>query len=168
VGLAFVAELVEKTLQEPYPLSGVPLVLEHGAWADWMPPKDHSLHHRFNQMETNWLGDRYAEQKKLLDDIHRRQGLDVFVASFSAVQKKDGEMVSYCVWGEGVDSLLPVTDKVAFMQHGRDRPVALGERARIREVAGGLMEPPEDYPRRYRVREFPEPAALKAIGVGEM
>jgi hypothetical protein len=61
-----------------------------------------------------------------------------------------------------------VTQKVAFMGEGRDRPVALGEWARVMEVVGKLMEPTEDYPQRYRVREFPDQAALEAIGVGEM
>jgi hypothetical protein len=97
----------------------------------------------------------------LLDAAHQRQGIDIFVASFSAVQKKDGAVVSYCVWGHGVDSLLPVTDKVAFMQHGWERPVALGDWARAMEVVGELMEQTADYPRRYRVREFPGRAALQ-------
>jgi hypothetical protein len=83
--------------------------MDDGAWADWMPPEDHPLHRRFWQIETNWVAVRYAEQKKVLEDVHRRQGIDVFVAGFSAIHKEDGEMVSYCVWGEGVDSLLPVT-----------------------------------------------------------
>ena len=81
VGLAMMAELSEKALQEPYPLSGVPLVLDDGAWADWMPPGDHPLHGRFKQIETNWLAVRYAERKKLLEDVHQRQGIDVFVVS---------------------------------------------------------------------------------------
>ena len=51
---------------------------------------------------------------------------------------------------------------------GRERPVALAEWTRVVEVVGELMEPTEDYPRRYRVREFPDRAALDAIGVGEM
>jgi hypothetical protein len=70
--------------------------------------------------------------------------------------------------GEGVDSLLPVTQKVAFMQEGREGPTALGEWNRVVEVAGDLMEPTEDYPRRYRVREFPGAADLEAIGLSEM
>jgi hypothetical protein len=168
VGLAMMAELAEKALREPHPLSGVPLILDDEAWADWMLPEDHPLHRRFKQIETNWLGVRYAEQKKLLDDIHQRQGLDVFVASFSAVRKKDGDMFSYSVWGEGLDSLLPVTQKVAFVRKGRERPVALGDWARVVEVAGGLMEPTEHYPPRYRVREIPDEASLEAIGLGEM
>jgi hypothetical protein len=61
-----------------------------------------------------------------------------------------------------------VTDKVAFMQEGLERPVVLGDWGRVMEVVGDLMEPTEDYPRRYRVREFPDAAALEAIGLGEM
>jgi hypothetical protein len=85
----------------------------------------------------------------------------VFVASFSAVEKKTGEVISHCVWGQVVDSLLPVTDKVAFMQHGLDRPAAIGDWARVMEVVGELMEMTENYPRRYRVREFPGQAAWR-------
>ena len=35
-----------------------------------------------------------------------------FVASFSAVEKEGGEQVSYCVWGEGPDTLLPEAEMV--------------------------------------------------------
>jgi hypothetical protein len=124
-------------------------------------------------MDTNGLpvgeiGPCYFEQKKLLDAVHQEQGIGIFVASFSAVQKKDGEVFSYCVWGQCVDSLLPVTDKVAFIQHGREPPVALGEWARVMEIVGELMESTEDYPLRYRVREFPNGVVLEAIGAGEM
>jgi hypothetical protein len=38
----------------------------------------------------------------------------------------------------------------------------------VLEVAGQLMEVTEDCPRRYRVREFPNSAALEAIGLGEL
>jgi hypothetical protein len=165
VGLAMMAELASQALNEPYALSGIPLILEEGAWSDWMPPEDHPLHRRFRQIETNWLGPLYAEQKQLLDEIHRWQGTDIFVASFSAAQKADGEVVSYCVWGEGVDSLLPVSQKVAFMQEGRDGPVALAGWSRVLEVVGYPMETTEHYPARYRVREYPDKAALDAIGL---
>jgi hypothetical protein len=30
--------------------------------------------------------------------------------------------MSFCVWGQGVDTLLPVTHKVAFMQKGDKTP----------------------------------------------
>ena len=58
------AELAEKALQEPYPLSGVPLVLDDGAWSDWMPPEDHPLHRRFKHIETNWLTRKLADTRQ--------------------------------------------------------------------------------------------------------
>ena len=138
-GLAILAELAAKGLEEGYPLSGIPLVLDEDGWADWAPPAGHPLRERFHALRLRWLGPEYAEQKELLDAVHERQGEGVFVASFSAVEKEGGALASYCVWGEGVDTLLPVTDKVAFMTGGHDGPVAMEAWVRVREVAGELM-----------------------------
>jgi len=67
--------------------------------------------HATNSVQTSASGSNPAfggtyealnpQQKKLLDAAHQRQGIELFVASFSAVQRKDGDVVSYCVWGEG-------------------------------------------------------------------
>ncbi len=168
LGLKMMAELAGQALGGPYTLSGIPLVLNDREWADWMPPEDHPHHRSFRKMATTWLGGLYAEQKPLLEAYHLRQGIDVFVASFSGVEKGDGEVVSYCVWGEGVDGLLPVTHKVAFMKYGQESPIALGPWNRVMEIAGDLMEPTEHYPARFRVRRHPDDAALAAIGKGEM
>ena len=35
------ADLAARALKGSYVLSGVPLILEDGAWEDWMPPADH-------------------------------------------------------------------------------------------------------------------------------
>lgn len=167
-GLEILAGLGSQQLEEAYALSGVPLVLEDGAWTDWRPPGDHPLHGQFRDMELRWIGPLYTAQKDLLNAAHEAEGDGPFVASFSAVEKEGGELVSYCVWGEGVDSLLPVTRKVVFMKEGGDGPVALGDWDRVRDVAGDLMEPTDDYPARYRVRAFPDDEQLEAIGLGEM
>lgn len=168
VGLKIMADLAADALAGPYMLAGAPLILEDGEWTDWMPPRDHPVYPGFKKMATRWLGTLYAEQKRLLDASHQREGIDIFVASFSGVEKEGGEIVSYCVWGENVDSLLPVTDKVVIMMHGHQGPVALGCWARVMEVAGALMEPTDHYPTRYRVREIPDAPALEAIGKQEM
>ncbi len=167
-GLKMMAELASQALGGPYTLSGIALILKDREWADWMPPESHPSRREFQKMASGWLGGLYAEQKLLLDELHRKEGLDVFVANFSAVEKKGGETVSYCVWGEGLDSLLPVTQKVAIMKHGHEGPVALGDWSRVMEVAGDLMEPTDHYPARYRVRQLPDDAALHAIGKTEM
>ncbi len=169
-GLALLAELAAKGLEESYALSGMPLILDdEGAWSDWLPPEDHPLHRRFRDIELRWIGPEYAEQKQLLDALHARVGEEVFVSSFSAVEKKgEGELVSYCVWGEGVDSLLPVTQKVVFMRQGGEGPAALADWRRVVEVAGPLMEPTDHYPARFRVRQFPDESMLTAIGLGQL
>jgi hypothetical protein len=100
--------------------------------------------------------------------LHQKHEIDLFAATFSDVQQKDGEIVSYCVWGNGIESLLPVTQKFTCMEEGRDGPSALGDWTRVVEIVGERMEPTDDYPRRYHVTEFPDAAALAAIGLGKM
>jgi hypothetical protein len=168
VGLAMMAELVDRVSEDPYPLSSVPLILRDGEWTDWMPPEGHPLHQRYKQRETNWLGTLYAEQKPLIEAVNQQQGIDLFIASFSAIKKNEGEIVSYCVWGEGVDYLLPVTQKVVLIKRDQEGASALGTWSRVLESAGDLLEPTDDYPRRYRTLGFPDDAVLRAIGLGEM
>jgi hypothetical protein len=168
VGLAMMAELAGHVSGDPYPLSSVPLILREGEWTDWVPPEGHPLHGRFKEIATNWLGTLYAEQKPMLEARVQQQDLDVFVASFSAVKRKDGEIVSYCVWGEGVDYLLPLTQKVVFLKREGESAAALGTWDQVQEVAGGLLEATDYYPRRYRTLGFPDDATLHAIGVGDM
>jgi hypothetical protein len=111
VGLEIMAEMAVKGLEKPYSLSGIPLLLDDGEWVDWMPPGDHPSRARFRELELNFIGPEYAEQKQLLDAAYQRAEIDIFVASFSAAQRQGGSKVSYGVWGEGVDALLPSCDR---------------------------------------------------------
>jgi hypothetical protein len=161
--LATMAAMAEKHLQEPYWLSAIPLIFEDGGWRDWIPPEGHPLHRVFKQMEIKWLGGMYADQAKLLNAVHEKQGIDISVASYSALKKKDGDLLNYCVWGNGADSLLPVTQKVVFMK-GENIPPIFADWSRVIETFGDLMELTDDYPRRYRVREYPDEKVIDAIG----
>jgi hypothetical protein len=167
VGLEMMAELAMKGLDQPYSLSGIPLILQDGEWVDWMPPSTCPSYAKFRELELRFYYSIYAEQKKLLDAAHERGGRDIYVATFSAVSKEDRGPVSYRTWTKEVDTLLPVTQKVFFVQ-GEEGAVALAEWERVFEIVGHLMELTDDYPRRYRVREFPNQAALEAIGLGEL
>jgi len=60
--------------------------------------------------------------------------------------------LTYCVSANGVDSLLPVAQKVVFVK-GESIPAVFADWSRVRDTFAELMEPTEDYPRRYRVRE---------------
>jgi hypothetical protein len=90
--------------------------------------------------------------------------LNIFVASFSAIQKNGGTVATCCVWGDGVDSLLPVAQKVVLMRDHDDGPTAIGDFERVRSITGSVLGPTEHYPPRFRVRRFPDDAALAAIG----
>ena len=78
------------------------------------------------------------------------------------VDHNDGNTETYCVWAKGVDSLLPVTHQVALMRE-EGVPAVHADWSRVMETCGNLMEPTDDYPRRYRVREFPDETVLDAI-----
>ena len=108
-------------------------------------------------------GQDLAEIRGTLVARALKRGIDVSVASYSALKKKDGDLLSYCVWGNGADSLLPVTQKVVFMKGENIRPV-FADWSRVLETFGDLMAPTGDYPRRYRVREFPDEKAIDTIG----
>ncbi len=166
-GLTIMATLAEKGLEKPYPLSGVPLIFEDGEWQDWLPPEGHAFHRAFTQMAINWIGPLYHEQAKLLNAVHEKQGIDIFVASYSAIEKKEGELLTFSEWPKGVDTLLPVTQTVVFLKGNCFDPV-FADWSRVIETVGDLMEQTEDYPRRYRVREFPDETAIDAIGSTEL
>ncbi len=61
---------------------------------DWMPPPSRPAYEKFRELELNFLGSMYAEQKELLDAAYQRGGIDLFVANFLAVAKTDGSVVS--------------------------------------------------------------------------
>ena len=60
-----------------------------------------------------------------------------------------------------------VTQNVVFIEDEAG-PFALAEWDRVFEIAGDLMEQNDHYPRRERVREYPDQANLDAVGLGEL
>jgi hypothetical protein len=170
-GLQIMLDLTLQHLSEdPRPLSGVPLRLVDNDWEDWQPPDDHPLGAGFHWLMQVFLGGLYADQQELLGALHQKEQTDVFVASFSAVENEEtGEKRSYCVWGEGVDAVLPRTEYILLPTEsdlaGSSTTHAGGTWSRVREVVGDLMQPvPDLYPPRWRVREFPSQQQLEMIG----
>jgi len=78
-----------------------------------------------------------------------------------AFEDPQGRLQSYSVWGEGVDSLLPKTDAVAFMRH--DKQPLIVDWQKVIDVVGGLMEEVDIYPLRFRVRTFPSDEQLARL-----
>ena len=166
--LRMLFELTEMaTSDEPRPLSPLPLILKNGEWVDWVPPRNHVLREKHDQLELQFLGQLYAEQKQLLDLLFEAKGEDTFVSSFSALRKEgSNRMHSYCVWGRGIKALLPRTQLVMFADEEHN---ASGEWEHVVSVVGDFMEPDDSYhPMRYRISEYPSAEQLAAIGTAEL
>lgn len=168
-GLQIMAKIAEDSWQKPRPISTVALRLAGDEWESWLPPTDSPNFHKFRELRVRTLGSEYNEQKELLDQVHAHTGENLFVASFSAVQRKDtGRIVSYSVWSEGIETLLPETDDI-LLRRADDATdkislAAAGSFDRVRDIAGHLMQPLGTYPERYRVSQFPTEQQLTAIG----
>ncbi|HLA83549.1 MAG TPA: hypothetical protein VJL29_02040, partial [Thermoguttaceae bacterium] len=154
--------LAGEALQKPRAVSGVALRLDGDEWGPWLPEASHPLYGEFRSLFIQSIGQAYAEQKTLLDQLHARTGEDVVVPSFSAMRNPaTGGVLTFCIWGEHCTSLLPCTDLVAFVGVGRD-PV-MAPWGRVVETLGHLMRPEGIYPERYRVVDFPTREQLAAM-----
>lgn len=164
-GLALIARLALKDLDSARPLSGIPLCLIDDDWQTWMPPDDHPAAADFALLEIRSLAEEYGCQKEILERDNERQGNDVFVASYEGIRKSDsGEVVSYCLWIEGVDSLLPRARQVVLMSNDGETAFGAADWDRLQQLAGDLLESADDaYPPRWRTLGFPDAETRTAL-----
>jgi hypothetical protein len=130
-------------------------------------PEDEEVARGLAQLRQRYLAEDYAEQKTLLDDLHEKHDIDLFVASFMLAQDKHARHeFSLCTWSEGVDALLPKSDRIAlvrFNDQGEAQRAGMYDWDTVSAFAGHLMTPePDTYPLRYRVRQFPDLTLLEA------
>ena len=158
-GLAHMANLAGKALDHARAITGLAFLLDDETWRSWLPDTEHPLHDRLHLLQLRSIGHDYAEQKRLLDALHEKSKLDLWVASYSAAKNNDtGKLHSYCVWSQGVDTLMPKTEQVYFFVpkgHKGGDLVARPSWDRVQQVVAHLMERQEIYPVRYRVKAFP-------------
>jgi hypothetical protein len=129
-------------------------------------PSDEDVARGLADLRRVALQEDYAEQKQLLEQVHEKQGVDVFVASYMLYKGEDERMFSVASWTEGVDALLPQADRVSFAvmdEAGQPRHAGIVPWEQVEAVAGYLMQVEEgSYPVRYRVTGFP---ALGSFGL---
>jgi hypothetical protein len=160
--------LAEQAVEGPRPLCSTPLRLSGEEWVDWMPSRGHQLYDRFRVLELKYLYQEYAQQKEMLDKLYEQQGIDRHVATFTAASDQNGDNVfSYSVWTEGIETLLPQTERVMFLRPGNEENshiVASAPWHKVEKFAGHLMSDVDLYPKRYLVTEFPSEAELGKLG----
>jgi hypothetical protein len=160
--------LAEQAVEGPRPLASTALRLVGDDWVDWMPSRGHQLFDRFRILELKYLYQEYAQQKEMLDKLYETQGIERFVATFSAATDTDGDnLFSYSVWSAGVESLLPHAERVMFYrpsETGDKEIVASVPWHKVEKVVGHLMSDVDLYPRRFLVTEFPSEQELRQLG----
>ncbi|QDT37353.1 hypothetical protein [Stratiformator vulcanicus] len=167
-GLRLLVELGETALtEEPRPLSPFPLIFEDGHWEDWDFPVGHPSYSRLRELQTGYLASTYNDQLPLLQELYEQRGEDVFFANYIALKAKEsGESIELALWSKGVDSILPQAEYLLLKDKADAPPLAAARFDSVRAEVGNLMELVEDlYPPRYRVRDFPDEAQLKQLGV---
>ena len=161
-GLLEICARALKAFESPRPMGARPLFLAGSRWTSLELPPDHPAFAAWKRAELLSYAADCSEQKGLLDVLHQKEDVDLFVATFNATERSDtGELSSYAVWSEGVATLLPRTDRVAFVR--RDKVLGLAPWERVLEGCGGLMAPQGFYPERWRVEHFPDEATIKSL-----
>lgn len=97
----------------------------------------------------------YDDQKKLLDQLHERDNIDLFVASYRVFDNPTlGGFISSAQWTRDVDALLPQADYIWFYcTRGKEIVSVAWEQAE--QVLGYLKAEPSVSLSRYRVNGFP-------------
>jgi hypothetical protein len=166
--LAAMAERAREEFDHPHAVSGFAFRLEEGAWRPWRPPQSHAAHKAMKLLQLESLARDYLQQQRLFDVLGRKAEAPLCLASFSAMEHPEsGDPVSFLVWPEGLEILLPAADLVLFFQPDESgnggEVVARVPWDRVLREAGDLMQPLDIYPPRYLVRDFPDADRLQAM-----
>lgn len=163
-GLTMLSKAVAEDLKHERAITGRLFRLDRGEWTPWMPPTDHPAHQDWRLLAIQSVGQDYAEQKSLLDQRNAREGRDLYLPSYSALEDPEtGAVRTWCSWAEGVEAWLPETDDVIFTSINGPDDVKIRARAPWQAVldgAGDLMQPLGLYPERWKVSGFPDEAFL--------
>jgi hypothetical protein len=146
---------VQSHFKQGHPLSPDLYVLIDGNWSVYVPA-DRSLRDLWMTIKRQREAIDYAQQQKLLNEIHETEKIDIFVASYKIYEPKNGTPYSACVWTNGIDSSLPQTEKIAFLMDSESADHFIVPWEEAAGVIGNLLEQEADLiPVRYRVRDFP-------------
>ena len=164
-GLTLLLKMAEDGYREAArPLCPLPLCLDDDQWVDWMPDSGHPLYQEFRDFELKVLYGLYEEQKP---ELEKRHGENLFVATFSAAEKK-GKLRSLSAWTKSVPTLLPRTQYLGLVDPNTKEVVAEAPWEHVQSVVGHLMKETDNYPVRYFVEEFPTAEQLAKIGIMQL
>lgn len=161
-GLAQLYDLVEKEFGEAARgLSPVGYTTDpSGAVIPYRPDADHPDRVPARRAEVILAATQYGAQSRWLTSQFAEAGIDVYVGGLVAASKPDEAPITVATWTDGITSLLPEAEYIAFVRDGR-----AGFRVPWRAVASLVDLDPEPIlsPRRYRVTNWPAPEIMQAL-----
>lgn len=142
-------------------ISGQAITFVGGRWTDFNPQEPTLAALVDLQKEMRYAD--YGQQTRLLKQLSEKRGDNVFVAPYDLFRKNStAGLTSFSTWAGGIVTLLPQTDVVGFVENQQAEPFIVPWDA-VREIVGRLMVETKDYPPRYRVEVFPNPAELALL-----
>lgn len=146
------------------PMSGHAVVLDGTQWKGFLPDASSASYQDFRLLGMMSDGRDYDEQKQLLESLHEKRHEDIFVASLTVTQDTTtGAYSSYTVWPDGIDTMLPKAERIAFMSNDGKTVRGMVPWDTVRREVGALMQKKDVTPARYRVQTFPTPAQIAAM-----
>lgn len=173
-GLRHMVDIAEEVIAKPRPLTGFSFVPYGQGWRRF-PRSDEETLEYLRQVNLEWLDKTYEDQKI---DIEATQNEAVEGDNFELLEqdwlfafpatvtlcRSDGKYFTCSTWGKGLDTLLPETDSVAFLdQCWEEEDVLYAPWTAVRREFGHLMTPRGLHPERYLVTEFPDLEEIRRI-----
>lgn len=157
-GIALIATLAADILEEhTRPLSGQLLVLRSGVWTPFQGNVPAETARRLNLARYKRLIGAYDDQKTLLEKIHEKEGVDVFVASYQVVEDTGtGRITASAQWSRDVPTLLPRCDQLWLFCDSRQEVLDIEWDDALSYIPG-LATPIDDLePPRFLLTDFPD------------
>lgn len=162
-GLNMMATLTAKVMEEPRPMMSTALQLVDDEWIDWLPPAAHPAYPKFKHLKVQCMLGLYDAQKEQLSQLHQVQGIDVSVAGQFALQSPGGLLWTCCVWAESIESWLPESDYIMFFWNEQSQQARVTWDQAL-QIVGALVEEIDDlYPKRFRVKAYPDDSQLNQL-----
>ena len=169
-GLQQIAVWTEEALLEPRAHTAIAFRLVEGTWERWLPPKGHPAFAKLKLLALQTTASAYSRQKEVLEALLESNGHEILVATLRAFRAPSGDVFTACAWQDGLEALLPQTDRIDFVRPG---PGNTPSSAKVwsttfeiaRKTLGELMQPIGDLPERWRVRGFPTDSQLEQMAL---
>ncbi len=158
----------EQALLEPKPNTAHAFRWTDDGWKPWLPQRPHRAWQKLKVLQLQSFASAYARQKEVLESLLQANGHSLFVGTLRAFKTATGDIFTSTTWTDGVDGLIPQTDRIDFVQPGADGTAASGRTWSTtfevaRETLGEMMAATGDTPERWRVNGFPSPAQLEQM-----